>query len=454
MKYKETSNILYDIKIDLYKIKHKHNLERAKEGAINSYEILTLITEKDPFYFQKEFNTKENRTLDIFDNVDITKEKSYFFEEFQKNNIWEYFTIFNEEFLLYFLNKIQKIEDFQIIFRLFPKGIIVTCYGKYSLLLADKYKQLLKKREDYEINLLKNDFIELLDILTKTDSKCEEFLHFIENKIDKRIINQIYLDIVNSNIKIDLNEFSCRAIIEFLLKNNKNSNNEQDLPMILFFLEKTICQEVYVKSLISEISDYYLRPNNFFNEENSNNLKIFKILYHKNYFTQILDWFMSSNYYIQTIKSIENIIYSIDNLNIDYITLCFLFDHYNDNLKENIICLCFGRLEKANKLFQKLNNSKLEINEKKNDLNEILSYFNSYFPNSKKNEIKECTKIIYQTNEFKIYQFNNKDYQNFNYILKYKKEAYKFNQLNNSLFFMTIYRETKKQYENDFNIKK
>ena len=121
---------------------------------------------------------------------------------------------------------------------MFPKGIFVTYYGKYSLLIADKYKQLLKKREEYEITLLKNDFIELLDILTKTDSKCEEFLHFVVNKIEKRIINQIYLDIVNSNIKIDVNEFACKAIIEFLLKNNKNSNNDQDLPMILFFFGK------------------------------------------------------------------------------------------------------------------------------------------------------------------------------------------------------------------------
>lgn len=89
---------------------------------------------------------QKKKSLEIFDNVIIEKEKREFFEEFQKRRIWEYFTIFDEEFLLYFLYKIQKITDFHIIFHLFPKGIIVTLYGKHSLLLAEKYKQLLKKK--------------------------------------------------------------------------------------------------------------------------------------------------------------------------------------------------------------------------------------------------------------------------------------------------------------------
>ena len=79
-KYRETSNILYDIIVALYEIQHKDYLKKVKEGLIsNSYEILIIITEKDPFYFKNEFNSKKNRVLEIFDNVDIKKEKSYFF---------------------------------------------------------------------------------------------------------------------------------------------------------------------------------------------------------------------------------------------------------------------------------------------------------------------------------------------------------------------------------------
>ena len=279
----------------------------------------------------------------------------------------EYFLIYNEEFIIYFLNKIKNVEYFQNFFSLFPKGILVALYDKNSLLIAKKYKELLLKTYFYPLNFIK-DFIEILDILSKSNTNCVEFLHFIEKTIDRKIINQIYLDIINSNIKVDINEFICNSIIDYLLNNNnsKNFKNSQRLAMIMFFLEKTCDNDMYVKSLINHLSQYYLRPENFLNEENSNNFKIYKILYQKNFFTRNLDWFINDSYYIRTVNSIEKILNLLEKLDIDYSTLFFLFDHYKDNLKENIISLCFGRLENANIIYHKLNNIKSEIFEKKN----------------------------------------------------------------------------------------
>ena len=254
-----------------------------------------------------------------------------------------------------------------------------------------------------------------------------DFLNFIENKINKTIINKIYLDIINSNIKLNLNEDICQSILNYLFKHN-NSDDNSSFSMKLFFLEKIGDKEEFAKSLINNLSENYLRPEDFLNEENSNNFKLFKALYNKNYFINYINWFISTKYYIKTIRSIENIIELLNNLNIDYSTLYFLFDHYKDSLKENIICLCFGKLEMANKLYNKLNNAKTETYEKKNDLN----YFQFYFPTSKSTEKNKCIEIINNTNLFKIYEFQHKDYnKKFFSILQYKEDAYKYNQLSN-----------------------
>ena len=41
----------------------------AKSRQINSHEILELISEKDQFYFNNEYNSKKNRALEIFDGI-------------------------------------------------------------------------------------------------------------------------------------------------------------------------------------------------------------------------------------------------------------------------------------------------------------------------------------------------------------------------------------------------
>ena len=223
----------------------------------------------------------------------------------------------------------------------------------------------------------------------------------------------------------------------------------------MFLLEKTSQNEIYVKALINNLSEYYLKPENFLNEENSINFKIFKLLYQKNYFNLDIKWFIFSNYYKKTIKTIDYLYNLLNNLNIDYSILYFLFNHYKDNLKENILCLCLGKLVMANNLYNKLNNIKTEILEKRNDLNEIINYFKLYFPKSKINEVKQCTEILNQMNLLKLFQIKEEKYNKkyFN-IFKHKEDAYKFNQLSNSIFFMDIYRVNIKKYDNDNSIKK
>ena len=97
------SNVINITKKAIYELIHNYYLNLAKNGSIHSHEILELICEKDEFYFNNEFNSKENRSIEIFDGIKIEKEKNDFFEEFQRRKIWEYFEIFNEAFIFYFL---------------------------------------------------------------------------------------------------------------------------------------------------------------------------------------------------------------------------------------------------------------------------------------------------------------------------------------------------------------
>ena len=446
--YHKSTFILKETKLSLYNIIHNCFVDSAMKGLINSYGILVILSEKDQYYCNIEFNSKENRPLEIFNNINIEEENNHFFEEFQRRKIWESFNLFKEKFIFYFLNQITSIENFEIIFRLFPKEIIISFCDKNSILLAEKFKELLKTKEN-TYNSFRRDYIDLLDILTKSNSKCSEFLHFVEITIENKIIYQIYLDIIHSKIKLDLNEEACDCIVSYLFRKNDNNVNFS-FSLLMFFLEKTNQNEIYIKSLINNLSEYYLRPENFLNEENSKNFKIFKLLYQKNYFNIDLKWFISSKYYKETIKTIDYLYELLNKLDFDYSRLYFLFNHYKDNLKENIICLCLGKLDRANNLYEKLINIKAEIFEKKNDLYEIINYFKLYFPNSKIKEIQQCNEILNKMNVLKLYRLKDEKYN----IFKFKEDAYKFNQLSNSSFFMNIYRENIKKYQDPNSIDK
>ena len=124
--YNESTSILNNTKLSLYNIIHKCFVHSAMKGLINSYDILIILSEKDQYYFNVEFNSIENRPIEIFNYINIEEERSHFFEEFQRRKIWEKFNLFKEIFILYFSNQIKSIENFEIIFRLFPKEIIIS----------------------------------------------------------------------------------------------------------------------------------------------------------------------------------------------------------------------------------------------------------------------------------------------------------------------------------------
>ena len=87
------------------------------------------------------------------------------------------------------------------------------------------------------------------------------------------------------------------------------------------------------------------------------------------------------------------------------------------------------------------------------DIKEIEKYLKTFFLNSNKEIIEKCNKILKTISNNKISYFQSEEYKNeINPILIYfKQKAYKYNILNNSLFFMTIYRNFTKQYEDNEN---
>ena len=89
-------------KYNLDEIIHKTGLKLIKDGKIKNMEILNFI-QSDKYFYDKQFNQKKDRPLEIFDGIDIllmeSEEKNKFFNKWIQCNFYSKFESQLNEYL-------------------------------------------------------------------------------------------------------------------------------------------------------------------------------------------------------------------------------------------------------------------------------------------------------------------------------------------------------------------
>ena len=432
------SRIIYLI----YDTIHNIFLFLAKRKLISNEEILDIISKKDRYYSNEKYNSVKNRPMEVFDNLLLKSESENFFDIFREKKIWNYFLIHKDNFISYFLEKIKDISYFYRIFWLFPKELFGTIYKNSASSLSEKFQELVETRkfENYNSDGIKKDFLDIMEILSISNNSCTNLLNVIEKTFRKKLISQLYLDLITQN-NINLTEKSFKKIMNFL-SHNLNENNTVNNETILFLLEKSGGKEDIVKAILDVISIYSLTKENFLSENDVTNYKIFKYL--NNFFKRDLKWFKSSNYYCNTIKSIKDIEYLLFNLKITYSEFNYLFKTYGDQLLQNLVLLFLGNEEKANRIYKILDEEKKNIYNLQTKLNDLLNCYKYFYPISKKERMVEIADFQRMITTLTINELHGRTISK--QLISLSEEGDKVSRLfnlYNSFFFMTLYREVK-----------
>ena len=434
----------------LYEIIHELILYLVERREITHDNLLDVITKKDIYFFDKKYESARNRPMEVFDIISLRITPDIFFENFRKKKIWNYFLVHGKNFVQYFLDKIKYLTYFHKIFWLFPNELFGTIYTKAATLVSERFIYLKsgERQGEYTTDLLRKDFLNIMEILTINNYSCTDFLKVIET-YSSRYVNKLYLEIISSD-KINLTESSLKIIMKYLSR-NLNTNNAINNETILFLLEKVNGKEEFVKAILDVISNYVLKKSDFLEEEASINYKIFKYLYQYNYFhknNRNFDWFKLSDYYEDTIDSLKDLINSLRSLKISFSEFNFLFRNYGEQLLPNLIILCLGDENKANEIYELLNNEKKKIYEIQTRLNELINCYKYFYPLSKKNNIDEIIEFQHNITTIKISDFKSGSINR--KLNDFSKEANKLSRLfnlYNSSFFMALYRESKNKFK-------
>ena len=279
--------------------------------------------------------------------------------------------------------------------------------------------------------------------MNKTNKNCKQFLeNIIQKKLDKEIVNEIYLYI--SNNYDDLSKDIINNIINYFI-NDKNNIQFQ----IIINLLKTVTNINFLKALFNRIDKLVIKEEELFNEKQDiDSFKLLDLIQKEKFFEKnkelketiySIDTFKTQTKILENIKT-GNIKYNIispwyiSNMNVFKEKLEIILFHKEDEFKECISCM--------NKYFSKI---KSTIN-KVNKLNNVLKEF---YENKHKNNIKFLNDLEIRIkngllNELEKERTKN-DLDKMAQILPDLEEK---NSLKNSIFFMHFFNQNKTNKQN------
>ncbi len=129
----------FQFNYDLDKIIHENGLNYIENGRLKNLELLDFI-KNDKYYFDEKYNKKMDRTLNIFDGIDINllneeNNKDEFFKKWESFQFSEIFKSQFNEFAEKLCSLIQNIKDFGLLFKFF------NIYKDSKIELIDKMQR-------------------------------------------------------------------------------------------------------------------------------------------------------------------------------------------------------------------------------------------------------------------------------------------------------------------------
>ena len=428
---------------DFDNIIHQSGLELSKNKQLKNIEILEFIN-KEIYYKITSYDNKNNKSMEIFNGLDVSTFNNEFYEKWKEMN-WN--EIFNSQYPK-FLEKIAKIikdmKNFKILLKLFniskndkskefhPKAIsimqkkYIDLLQNYNGMTGDEDEDKIEEKSKKNITSSYDDLIDLIYYSDKMDIDLEKFLNNIKNNFNPKTINDICIKLLDKNISKNMKDIITKYFID--------NENYAD-PLTLLQLIDT-CPSLRL-NILENFDKYLINKEEFFEIEETQNIRLFRGLLERKLLGsefEIIEYVKSN---IELISSLQK---EIEEGNIYYSNIIpFYSNNKNDELKKKLLLISLNDEVLASKLEEKIDDYIKEIKTVREDLNLVYNDLRQYLFDTEKDNIIILTDILEKINTgyLNCYEINYKD-QCQQLINLFKEKAQLRALMSKSLFFTKI----------------
>ena len=442
IKYVELTNDFYkfknkeDIYMIIEDIIHCKCLYNSEKRIANNYEILDYIKNKDLYYRINDKSRK--KSIDILKGLILTDQSEKFYQEFKSIKFYEIFDKNYGEFIDYIVTKIPNMKYFGLFFKIVD---IQDEYSFTSFYIEKVLKHFLLLLNNFNIQECPNFYNDIITFykileLKKKNKYLDNFFSHIESIKQKEIVKDIYIKIFTL-FGDDINQTYKDRIIKFFRQQKDNK--------IYLYVIKKMPNAKDKKKFIEYISDFHIKIEDFFAEEDNDRMIFLKELF--------LDGTLISlktekniDYIKYTFDSIEKTYQKIKRLELEFNKIKNLFEDKSkiqmikDRLKIVLIC----ENQNADYIYIFISDNINKYQSFINELDRIITIIKPYFKKKYENEITQYSKIIKKLSGGILKDLA--DYEQKNIILEeIKKTEEMIIKYDSCELFKIIYREMKEK---------
>ena len=442
----DEKNIYPQVLENYYNQIHQKGMNLIKDKKLSIPKIINFIKKQDVYYIEEKYKNSVNRDPSIFKYINILDFNKKIIELFHKNKI---ITLFNNsyskliQFYEAFLSQINKIKDFECLFKLFPESSINKTFIE---LINKKYNHLIKRnfKEEIKNETNQNEIYEILQKIYIFNSNfgidIVPLLKKVERNSSNAFITNFYIFLIKNKVENIIDKIKT-PILGYFIGQLRNRLN----PELLIYLSIISPDDSFFKYLLNEMDNFILNENDFYQKEENAKFILFKLFYEK--------WIKTINnnkklfegkYILETMQLKSKILSDLDSGEIKYELIDNLIDEENSFYSKIVVITDFNK-DNADRLYTQIKELLIICKDKFNIFETIIDFYSTFYKVTKRNvinEIKEKINIYKKYNLIDIinlanHQFINDENIDIEDIINESSNIkYKY-----SCFFMSIYRD-------------
>ena len=423
----------------------------ANTPDINNKDIIELIRDYDEYYKNvKNEHYIKKREPKILEKIDLDKINENFIKMFKEMQFENIFAHVLKNYIMVITNKIKKISDFDIIFKLINIDALGDAKGFYLQTLKNKYeivdKSIISSENDE--NLIKS-LVNLITYICINENKIE----FLEDKINKsryivqNIKHKVYIGLIN--FCKENNTQTITNIKNFIIKQYTNSLKPEKLKEFIDFIINL--SEDDANNFIENIDNKYnIIEKEFYSMGININIQLLNELLIKKKVN-----FNDDNKYIKAnigvISKIEN---DIEDKKIQFEYLKNFVNDKKEIVKEklNLLTLAPNNSSDQDEKYENILQYYKEMND---DLNKLTLYKKTleiYHSEIKQNEISNISKYIEIIQKETFYNYNEKTKSEIQTLFDISQNIIKdIEDVKNSKIFRIFFQKAKNNKNNKTN---
>ena len=405
---------------------HETGIAIAKK--LKSNEIIDFITNIDKINYTRN-------DLIIVNEINIYELNDQDFIKF--NGIWNKINNYNHDYLINIIfKKIGTIKDIGLIFRLVPDFI----FDLNSVILLEKlFKNLFYTYNPKACPNILKDISKILLLFSISIYQPDDFISFIEDKLEKSQINNLYLDIIKNNK--NLSEFG--ALKKRIIKFFTQQSYIDDIESIVYILGDINSSNNYsfINDFLLSLGNFILMEEDFFINQFHNKFQLYK--YAQDIFNKRRDLDPNINYFKKSNKTLMNLYDKIIKFEFTFTEVTLIKQQIHQGFfKEKLKVINNNNFEY---LYNLLCDNIKRYDKVYNDLIITLEFYKLFFEKTEKDFIENHINITIQSlsNQININFIEHLEKcfkENQKYII-----AQKYKNLISSKFFLALFNDYKKK---------